>query len=154
MLIDEGTCAGCTGTVGVEVLEFPPLCVVVDLKKRCVLASHADDCSRIRPQEQGTQHLADGLKLVEASCPFTDLLAVIPREGKGHDAILRQPSLKVLDQTKRFLRHLAHVPLVGGLVNDLLVLVDDDGVETDRTRIDSHIVAVPLHRSPVPLLES
>ena len=51
----------------------------MDLEKRRVLASHADDRSRIRSQEQGAEHLADGFKLVETPCPFADLLAVISR---------------------------------------------------------------------------
>ena len=147
LLINEGTCAGCAGTVGVEVFQFPSLWIVMDLEERRVLASHADDRSRIRSQEEGAEHLADGFKLVETPCPLADLLPVISREGKGQDVLLTQPPLKILNQTKRFFLHPAHVPFVGSLVNDLFVLVDDDRVETYRSCIDSHVVAVALHRS-------
>ncbi|OPY91763.1 MAG: hypothetical protein A4E73_01811 [Syntrophaceae bacterium PtaU1.Bin231] len=148
LLIDEGTGPGRAGTVGVEVFQLPSRRVVTDLEKRGVLTSHADDGPRVRSQEERARHLADGFEFVEGPRPFADRPAVISRKGEGRDMLLPQPFAKIPNQTAGFFLHPPHVPRVGRLVGDALVPADDHRVETDRSRVDSHVIAFALHRSP------
>jgi len=152
LLIDKGPCPGRAGPVAVEVVQFPSPCVMMDLEKRRVLTAHADDASCIRSQIERAHYLADRLEFIEAARPFADLPAVVSRKGKGGDILPSQPLLQVLNQAAGFMLHAAEVASVRRLIEDLPVRIDGDRVEADRSRVDSHVAALALHRSSRSLL--
>ena len=96
LLIDEGAGARGTGSVGVEVGQFPAGSVMIDLGQGCVLPAHADHGPHIRLDVNRSQYLTDDLELVKRSQPFAEFLAVVPGESDGCDALPAEPFIKIL----------------------------------------------------------
>ena len=83
----------------------------MDLKKRRVLASHADDRFRIRPQVQGTEHLADGPVTERGVEPF----GVVVAGPHGEQELMRAVAARQAARDDRVRVRAANAELGTGL---------------------------------------
>jgi hypothetical protein len=145
LLVDEGAGARRAGAVGVEVLQLPcrlslaSANALTDLKQGRILSPHADDALHIGAKVKGPEHLGDGFELIDPPQLLADLFCVVPRECNRPDPLRRKPPVEVLNEAEDLLLDFPQVAQIGGLVYDVLFLIDDHAVETDRSRVDPHV---------------
>ena len=144
LLIDERSGAGCAGTIAIEVFQFPATIVMIDLQKGSVLPPHADDCSNVRHNKNGAQDLADRLKFIKRPQVLTKLLSMVPGKRNRPDSLFPKFFIQVLNKSQNLFFHFAKMTFVGGFIDNLPLIVDDDTIQANGSCINAHIVDIGI----------
>ncbi len=65
---------------------------------------------------------------------------MVPCKGNRPDPLLPEFFMQALNKGQNPLLHFANVTLVGKFADNLLLIVDDDTIQADRSGINTHIV--------------
>ena len=144
LLIDERASARGARAVRGKGLEVPPSVLVGKSVECGFLAAHADDPAGMWHQVHGAEQLGDGVVLVGDPEPRGTNLPVVAGECELIDPVGAKP-FQDRSQYRECARHNpTEVPLVGVLVDQLALRVEDDTVDAYRANVDPYRVHTPV----------